>query len=175
MTRPNEITKLIDLLHEKCRSAVVSVDAPRDPKGEWWLDIADGRFRTAVSWLVDRGFGIFTSEEGGFGVRPDEFYRKPSDACERICQLRANWEDTRRIEPMRPRELRELLGTAQVELAAALKVNQAAVSRFESRTNIQIHSLAEYIEAMGGELELRAKFENFEARIEPAQERKVRG
>ena len=69
---------------------------------------------------------------------------------------------------MHLKDLRELVGTQQVAVAAAMQVNQAAVSRFENRGNIQIEPLSAYIEAMGGELELRAKFKDFEARIEPA-------
>lgn len=57
---------------------------------------------------------------------------------------------------MHLKDLRELVGTQQVAVAAAMQVNQAAVSRFENRGNIQIEPLSAYIEAMGGELELRA-------------------
>ena len=56
------------------------------------------------------------------------------------------------------RELRKALGITQKELAAALKVSQAAVSKQERRKEIQISTLREVVEAMGGRMEILAHF-----------------
>lgn len=53
-------------------------------------------------------------------------------------------------------ELREALGIRQADLAHKLKTTQAAVSRFERRGNVTIGSLKDYIEALGGKVELTA-------------------
>jgi DNA-binding XRE family transcriptional regulator len=53
------------------------------------------------------------------------------------------------------RKAREL---TQVELAAKLGVTQATVAAMEGRTDTQIGTLAKYIRAMGGDLQLLAVF-----------------
>jgi len=53
-------------------------------------------------------------------------------------------------------ELREALAVRQADLAQKLNTTQAAVSRLERRGNVTIGSLRDYIEALGGRLELNA-------------------
>jgi len=50
-------------------------------------------------------------------------------------------------------------------LAAALYVNQAAISKLERRTDMYISTLRAYIKAMGGDLEIVAKFPDGEVKI----------
>lgn len=53
-------------------------------------------------------------------------------------------------------DLREALQVSQEELAKKLKVTQAAISRLERRPNVLLQSVANYIAALGGRLELHA-------------------
>lgn len=177
MNTPIPILKFIELLGRECEEASVSVDSAKDPNGEYWLDVAKQKFRTSVSWRPKVGFGIFTSADEGYGVRPDEIYSHADDACARICQMIARLPDMNSKAPMQLKELRHIVGRSQVDLAAQLDINQAAVSRMENREDMHISSLHGYITAMGGELELRVKFKDFEARIEPvcAPKQKSRG
>lgn len=55
-------------------------------------------------------------------------------------------------------ELREAKAMSQVKLAESLHVNQAAISKMEHRTDMYISTLRNYIRAMGGDLEIIAKF-----------------
>ena len=55
-------------------------------------------------------------------------------------------------------ELRKSLGISQKQLAEALKVSQAAVSKQERRQGIQVGTLCEVVEAMGGTVEITASF-----------------
>ncbi len=55
-------------------------------------------------------------------------------------------------------ELREALALTQTTLAKTLEINQAAVSKIENRTDMFISTLRSFIHAMGGELEIKAKF-----------------
>jgi transcriptional regulator with XRE-family HTH domain len=55
-------------------------------------------------------------------------------------------------------ELREAREMTQVHLARILKVNQAAVSKMERRTDMYISTLQDFIRAMGGELKITAEF-----------------
>jgi predicted XRE-type DNA-binding protein len=55
-------------------------------------------------------------------------------------------------------ELRQAKALSQVKLAESLQVNQAAVSKIEHRTDVYISTLRDYIRAMGGDLEIIARF-----------------
>lgn len=55
-------------------------------------------------------------------------------------------------------ELRQARRLTQEALARALGSNQALVSKLERRTDMYVSSLRSYIEAMGGQLEIVARF-----------------
>jgi transcriptional regulator with XRE-family HTH domain len=55
-------------------------------------------------------------------------------------------------------ELRQALGVSQEELADLLEKKQAAISRFERRSDIHVSTLREFIQALGGRLEVIATF-----------------
>src|ERR1039458_9201961 len=67
-------------------------------------------------------------------------------------------------------QLRKAQQMTQLQLAEILGVNQGEVSRIEHRRDIRISTLAEYIEAMGGRLEIRAVFKDREVRITQFEE-----
>ena len=56
------------------------------------------------------------------------------------------------------RDLRKAHKMSQKKLAAMLGVTQMSVSNFERRSNMRLSTLREYVEALGGELQLRAIF-----------------
>ena len=62
-------------------------------------------------------------------------------------------------------ELRQAQGLSQTELAERLHINQAAVSKMERRTDMYISSLRKAIQAMGGDLEIIAKFPHGSVKI----------
>lgn len=55
-------------------------------------------------------------------------------------------------------ETRKAMGVNQVTLAKELGVAQANISQIESRPDALISTLAQYIEALGGKLEINATF-----------------
>ena len=55
-------------------------------------------------------------------------------------------------------ELRKALQRSQEKVAEKLGVNQAAVSKIERRTDMYVSTLRAYIEAMGGSLDIVARF-----------------
>lgn len=55
-------------------------------------------------------------------------------------------------------ELRRARGLSQGSIAQTLQVSQANVSKIEKRTDMYISTLRSHIRAMGGELEIRARF-----------------
>ena len=62
-------------------------------------------------------------------------------------------------------ELRDAQNITQVELAKRLNIDQSAVSKIEHRTDMYLSTLSDVIRAMGGELELTAKFPSGEVHI----------
>jgi transcriptional regulator with XRE-family HTH domain len=63
------------------------------------------------------------------------------------------------------RQLREARERSQVEMAEKLHINQASVSKLERRTDMYLSTLRSFIEAMGGKLEIVARFPNQAIRI----------
>ena len=55
-------------------------------------------------------------------------------------------------------ELRQARKFSQVKLAELLEIQQPAVAKMERRTDMYISSMRRFIEAMGGQLEIRAHF-----------------
>ena len=62
-------------------------------------------------------------------------------------------------------DVRKARNLTQVQLARALEVSQAQVSRIEGQTDLYLSTLASYIEAMGGRLELAAVFDDTAERV----------
>ena len=56
------------------------------------------------------------------------------------------------------KDLRQAVAQTQEELAATLGVGQDTISRLEKRSDMLLSTLRRYVEAMGGKLELVAKF-----------------
>jgi DNA-binding transcriptional regulator YiaG len=86
-------------------------------------------------------------------------------------------EDVREMELA---ELREALKIRQEDLAEKLKVTQATISRLERRPNVLLGSLANYIDGLGGRLELRAVLPNRTVRLtqvflNPGRKKPARG
>jgi transcriptional regulator with XRE-family HTH domain len=55
-------------------------------------------------------------------------------------------------------ELRQARERSQEDLARELKVGQPAVAKLERRTDMYVSNLRRYIEALGGSLEITARF-----------------
>jgi transcriptional regulator with XRE-family HTH domain len=63
-------------------------------------------------------------------------------------------------------QLREARSLTQVSLAKVLEVNQGAVSRMEKRTDMYVSTLRNFIQAMGGRLQVKAIFPEGEVEID---------
>lgn len=63
-------------------------------------------------------------------------------------------------------DLRRAMQLSQEELAAVLNVSQGSVAKMEKRADMLVGTLRRFIQAMGGDLELVARFPNRSVRIE---------
>jgi hypothetical protein len=168
MSVPRPITEFLEALALEIILGF-EIDRPADPAGEWWLDLDVGGMPATVSWLKSRGFGLFTRDEDvGLGDRPDEIYREAPQASRRLLQLAAKWKASASRPPLGLRDVRHLVGGTQSAIAQSLGMDQAGVSRLEMRGDWKLSTLQDYVAAMGGVLELRVRFPNFEAPLAPA-------
>ena len=76
----------------------------------------------------------------------------------------------RTLASMPLEELRRASRMTQAKLADELGVSQGEVSKIEHRTDIYLSTLAGYVEALGGKLEIRAVFPDREMRITQFEE-----
>ena len=63
------------------------------------------------------------------------------------------------------RAVREMAGCTQVEVAAAMEIGQAVISRLEKQDDHLTSTLKKYVEALGGELEVVATFGDKRVRL----------
>ncbi len=74
-------------------------------------------------------------------------------------QLERLEERTRKtLLDMRLRELRKIAGVTQASLAKRLKVSQGQISETENREDVLVSTLRRYVAALGGEIEVVARF-----------------
>jgi transcriptional regulator with XRE-family HTH domain len=71
-------------------------------------------------------------------------------------QLQARGMAQNELQKMELAQLREALQVSQSLIARKLKVTQVAISRLERRPNLKVGSLMNYLNALGGRLEMRA-------------------
>ena len=70
------------------------------------------------------------------------------------------------IDAMPLEELRMARNITQTHLATLLRITQASVSKMEKRTDMYVSTLRSFVQAMGGELEIRAVFPEGTVRID---------
>lgn len=63
------------------------------------------------------------------------------------------------------RQVREAREQSQARVAERLGIKQAAVSRLERRADMYVSTLRQFIEAMGGKLDIVARFPGHDMRI----------
>jgi DNA-binding XRE family transcriptional regulator len=98
----------------------------------------------------------------------NNFERKERPMVKKFSDLRAQMKPEARqsaeaaaqtmLAEMPLNELRQARGLSQKMLAELLHVHQPSIAKIEKRTDIYISTLRSHIEAMGGELEIVARF-----------------
>ena len=71
------------------------------------------------------------------------------------------------VVEMQLQQLRKARHVTQVEVAKAMSVEQAAVSKLERREDMYVSTLREYVKALGGELKLVASFPDADIQVHP--------
>jgi len=93
-------------------------------------------------------------------------FKELRDRMSPQARARVNRRVRETLLEMSLQELRQRIsGTTQTELAELMEVTQGAISQLEKRHDVLLSKLAEYIGALGGKLELIARFPNTDVRI----------
>ena len=93
----------------------------------------------------------------------DKLFRKMSPEAQKRVEERAHVE----YQALALAELREAQDLTQVQLAERLGIDQGAVSKIERRTDMYLSTLRNVIQAMGGQLELTARFPTGRVQVLP--------
>ena len=87
-------------------------------------------------------------------------YKELRDKMSPEARARAEEKTKQMLAEMPLNEIRQARKLSQEHLAQILHVNQASISKLERRTDMYISTLRDFIEAMGGRLEIKAVFQD---------------
>ena len=167
MPAKDRVEVFVRLLRKHLPNLTCEVDAPSRPKGDWFLDLKQGDRSFVVEFRPDLGFGLSSTPSEGLGEGPDEFFEDEHDVVERLVELLRTGI---RTEPQRVRllqELRERRELSQVVLASKLGIRQPTLSKMERREDVNLSTLRRYVQALGGELHVTARFPDEAVEIGP--------
>ncbi len=92
------------------------------------------------------------------------------DAMPLRARQRADRKARVQLQEMALSELRQARRLSQEQLADVLHIKQAGISKLERRTDMYLSTLRRVIEAMGGKLDILARFPEGEVRITQFEE-----
>ncbi len=171
----NPIEQLHTELQRVIPDLTCELDPAASPTGSWWLDARRGHAHVVIEWKPDMGFGVTATPEPGLGEGSHEVYSSLETVARRVGNLLAHGGQTTSLESLDLPALRLLMKMTQQDVAREMQVRQAAVSKLESRTNMHIATLDNYVEALGGELEIWANFPDRRVRISPGSKKRPAG
>jgi len=82
----NDIEIIEHDLRNRFPRATVTIDAPADAAGTWYIDVRDIRQALTIQWRRDRGFGVSTAR-GGYGEGAEEIYSTIAQVEDRVAEL----------------------------------------------------------------------------------------
>jgi transcriptional regulator with XRE-family HTH domain len=80
------------------------------------------------------------------------------DLVKRTTTKKTRAKASRRVQELLLSEVRQLAGKSQQEVAETLGMKQPSLSKLEKQADMQISTLRKIVQALGGELEVLARF-----------------
>lgn len=158
MNAKKRIEQLTDLLRDRFPTSLVEVDAPARATGTWFVNVDSNDQSFVVEFRPKIGFGLSSTPGESYGEGADEFSPRAEGVVDRIAALVRAKERTSPERVHLLQELREQRKISQVALASMLGVKQPTVSKIERREDVALSTLRRYVEALGGELHVTARF-----------------
>ena len=128
----------------------------------WWLEFQCESRSVTLEWRPRRGFGVYDPTDEAYGSGPREVFRSVEMAARRLLQLLT----AKAVGSSWLTRLRELHGVSQVEVAKRLHIRQGNISKLEKRSKVQLATVVNLVAALGGSIEIRAKFPDGEFPLE---------
>lgn len=166
----NPISSLAKQVQARFPRWRVTEDVAEQPSGSSFLDVEFEGRTAVVEWRPGKGFGISAGPLEGYGTGPDEVYPTAESVLERLEDVLERAQHTVPLRELSLKRLREMRRITQEELAHALQIQQASVSKVEGRGDMRLSTLYKFVEALGGKLELVARFPEFEVKLNPLAE-----
>lgn len=164
--QPAAVRQFLEALETMHPGLSMSCEKGGDALGDWWMDVGHRTGHFTVHWEPKAGFGLQPStDDAAYGELPPERYADTAMLLRRVEQL----VDDGVVGVVGLRDLREVQGLSQAELAARLGIQQAAVSKVERRQDLHLDTLSAIITALGGTLEMKVKFPGGEAPLRVAR------
>ena len=162
MEHIEEIVREIEKRIPGVRTRIERTDSPRGPV---WIDITNGKYGVAIEWRQGMGFGLTSLPSDSLGEASDETYDSAVELIDRVEELLSTGQRTCAPKEALLKTLREHRRVSQEALAGLMGVSQPNISRLERRIDMNIRTLRAVIEAIGGRLEIVARFGNEAVRI----------
>ena len=138
--------------------------------GTHWLTIVLGPRSFEVEFRDSGNVCFHLGEEMSYGERPDEIFEGVPLALHRFAQLYGRAKAGLGFEGINAVELRKLQLASQKSVAERMHVSQASVSQLESRLlnkdAFKISTLRDYVESLGGKVEINLIFPHFRGNLE---------
>ena len=135
----------------------LNFDPPADSKGTWWLDLKCNNKIVTLEYVPKKGFSLYHPSKDGYGMKPSEFLKTPELAARRVAIF---FKSSSSQPGLKLGELRKLMKQTQAELGAKSGVGQAAISKAEKTGVHRTATIRKTINALGGEIEILARFPN---------------
>lgn len=164
------VEQIVREIEERIPGVRTRVERTQSARGPVWVDVTNGKFGAAVEWRQGMGFGLTSLPSDGFDEAADETYDSVAELVDRVEELMSGKARTRAPQEAVLRQLREHRRVSQDALARLLGVSQPNVSRLERRVDMNIRTLRAVVEAIGGRLEITARFGNEAVRIKQFDE-----
>lgn len=165
-TLPAEVRQFVEALETMHPGLNVVCEAGGEETGDHWVDVGHAKGSFTVQWKPGEGFGLHAeSVEAAFGDLPPERYEDAAMLLRRVGQLLENGQ----VGLVGLRDLREVHGLSQTDLATRLGIQQAAVSKVERRQDLRLDTLHAIVTALGGTLEMKVKFPGGEVPLRMAK------
>lgn len=143
---------------ERVPGVEVKVTAPSGRGSVWWVDASLKDHSVVVEWSVRDGFGLSATDANEFDTAASETFSDADEVVRRVVEVLTSRKKVPSRREMHLQRLREHREISQEALAELLHVSQATVSKTERREDILVSTLKSFVEALGGRLQLIAKF-----------------
>lgn len=158
MNTPEEIESAV---YKLVPGASILIDKAEVPTGSSWLNIELDDQKLTIECKPSMGFGLYSSSDDSFGTRPDEIYRSVDSLLKRVVMILNEHKSVIKLK-----EVRELLGKTQGELSILSGQKQPSISKLERRDDFQLSSIEKVINALGGTIEIKVHFNEFDVPID---------